>query len=103
MWRRIRDPGIKPRIFILLISDVYFWGIDDNLEQLVLDIFHDGFLVNDKFNYIIGVVYCRKRDAYFSSIYFHFGKYYSVCHVFEGVIGSNDYDASLNFGIFGVV
>ena len=61
-WRRIRDPGIKPRIFILIIFDAYYWGIDDNLEQLVLDIFHDGFLVNDKSNYIIGVVYCRKRE-----------------------------------------
>ena len=57
-WRRIRDPGIKPWIFILIIFDAYYWGIDDDLEQLVLDIFHDGFLVNDKPYYIVSVVYC---------------------------------------------
>ena len=50
----------------MIIFDAYYWSIDDNLEQLVLDIFHDGFFVNDKPNYIIGVVLIIDKDAYFS-------------------------------------
>ena len=54
-----------------------------------LDHFHDKHLYMD--------------DAYIVSEYNTFSDSYFVCFSFEGRIGNNGFDSSINYGIFGVV